>query len=91
MSDEKVLDDVAGVTSYDEEIRKADRQRKQVEEYLERIAMIEQEQQRHLADLVEEKKDAEKALKIREDLDRPRQALAGSPCRSGRHHRTSTP
>lgn len=64
----KVLDDVAGVTSYDEEIRKADRQRKQVEEYLERIAMIEQEQQRHLADLVEEKKDAEKALKIREDL-----------------------
>ena len=64
----KVLDDVAGVTSYDEEIRKADRQRKQVEEYLERIAMIEQEQQRHLAELVEEKKDAEKALKIREDL-----------------------
>ena len=64
----KVLDDVAGVTSYDEEIRKADRQRRQVEEYLERIAMIEQEQQRHLAELVEEKKDAEKALKIREDL-----------------------
>ena len=64
----KVLDDVAGVTSYDEEIRKADRQRKQVEEYLERIAMIEQEQQRHLAELVAEKKDAEKALKIREDL-----------------------
>ena len=30
VSDEKVLDDVAGVTSYDEEIRKADRQRKQV-------------------------------------------------------------
>jgi chromosome segregation protein len=64
----KVLDDVAGVTSYDEEIRKADRQRKQVEEYLERIALIEQEQQRHLAELVAEKKDAEKALKIREDL-----------------------
>jgi chromosome segregation protein len=64
----KVLDDVAGVTTYDDEIRKADRQRKEVEEYLERIALIEEEQRRHLKVLDGERKSAQKAIEIREEL-----------------------
>ena len=39
----RVLDDVAGVTAYDDEIKRADRQRKKAEEYLERIALLEDE------------------------------------------------
>ena len=38
----KVLDSVAGVTSYDEEIRKADKQKENVEAYIERIGLLEE-------------------------------------------------
>lgn len=64
----KVLDDVAGVTSYDDEIRKAERQRKDVEDFLDRIALIEEEQRRHLKVLDNERKSAQKAIEIREEL-----------------------
>jgi chromosome segregation ATPase len=40
----KVLDNVAGVTSYDDEIRKANKQKEMVESYLERIGLLEKEQ-----------------------------------------------
>ena len=40
----KVLDGDAGVTSYDDEIRKADRQKEMVEGYIERIVLLEDEQ-----------------------------------------------
>lgn len=59
----KVLDDVAGVTAYDEEIRKADRQRKKTEEYLERIALLEDELKIRLKTL---SKEREQAMKYRE-------------------------
>jgi len=59
----KVLDDVAGVTAYDDEIKRADRQRKRVEEYLERIGLLEEELSVRLKTL---SKEREQALKYRE-------------------------
>ena len=48
MERRKVLDSVAGVTSYDDEIRKAERQKGQVEDFIERIALVEGEQKDQL-------------------------------------------
>ena len=59
----KVLDGVAGVTSYDDEIRKADKQRGQVEGYIERIAMLEEEQKGRLKEL---RKEKDLAIKVRD-------------------------
>ena len=59
----KVLDGVAGVTSYDDEIRKADKQRDQVEGYIERIAMLEEEQKGRLKEL---RKEKDLAIKVRD-------------------------
>ena len=39
----KVLEDVAGVTAYDDEIRKAGKQQDKVEQFLEQIAILEEE------------------------------------------------
>ena len=55
MERRKVLDSVAGVTSYDDEIRKAERQKGQVEDYIERIALVEGEQKDQLKKLEKEK------------------------------------
>ena len=65
----KVLDSVAGVTSYDDEIRKADRQRNQVEEYIDRISLVEDEQKARLKTLEKEKAQAEKAKSAKEEFD----------------------
>jgi len=65
----KVLDSVAGVTSYDDEIRKADRQKGQVEDYIERISLVEDEQKARLKTLEKEKAVAEKAKDTREEFD----------------------
>ncbi len=65
----KVLDSVAGVTSYDDEIRKADRQKGQVEDYIERISLVEDEQKARLKTLEKEKAVAEKAKETRDDFD----------------------
>jgi len=65
----KVMDSVAGVTSYDDEIRKAERQRGQVEEYIERISLVEDEQKARLKTLEKEKAQAEKAKSAKEDFD----------------------
>lgn len=65
----KVLDSVAGVTSYDDEIRKADRQKGQVEDYIERISLVEDEQKARLKTLEKEKAVAEKAKDTRDEFD----------------------
>ena len=54
----KVLDGVAGVTSYDDEIRKAKKQKESVDSYIERIGMLEEEQQARLKELEQERKVA---------------------------------
>lgn len=56
----KVLDDVAGVMAYDDEIKRAERQRANVEEYLERIAILEEELQARLKILTKERVQAMK-------------------------------
>lgn len=65
----KVLDSVAGVTSYDDEIRKADRQKSQVEDFIERISLVEDEQKARLNTLGKEKAVAEKAKDTKEEFD----------------------
>ncbi|MFL2949900.1 MAG: chromosome segregation protein SMC [Candidatus Poseidoniaceae archaeon] len=64
----KVLDGVAGVTSYDDEIRKAEKQRSMVEGYIERIGLLEDEQKARLKDLTKEKDLALKVTGLVEEL-----------------------
>jgi chromosome segregation protein len=64
----KVLDGVAGVTSYDDEIRKAEKQRTMVEGYIERIGLLEDEQKARLKDLTKEKDLALKVTDLVEEL-----------------------
>ena len=68
----KVLDSVAGVTSYDEEIRKADKQKENVENYIERIGLLEEEQKVRLKDLRKEKDIALKAKDLADELNQAR-------------------
>ena len=65
----KVLDSVAGVTSYDEEIRKADKQKENVEGYIERIGLLEEEQKARLKELRKEKDIAVKAKDLADELN----------------------
>ena len=60
----KVLDNVAGVTSYDDEIRKASKQKDMVESYLERIGLLEKEQLERLSTLAKERHVAQKAKEV---------------------------
>src|SRR6056300_116410 len=60
----KVLDNVAGVTSYDDEIRKAGKQKEMVESYLERIGLLEKEQLERLSTLAKERHVAQKAKEV---------------------------
>ena len=55
----KVLDNVAGV-SYDDEIRKANKQKDMVENYLDRIGLLEKEQLERLSTLAKERHVAQK-------------------------------
>ena len=68
----RVLDEIAGVTAYDEELRKAERQRVAVAEYLERIALLEEELSGRLAVLEKERTQALKLRELREALDNAR-------------------
>ena len=68
----KVLDDVAGVTAYDDEIKRADRQRKRAEEYLERIALLEEELNHRLKTLSKEREQAMKYRELADALDNAR-------------------
>ena len=68
MERRKVLDGVAGVTSYDDEIRKARKQKDSVDSYLERIGMLQEEQQARLKELEQERKVAMKAQSITDEL-----------------------
>ena len=64
----RVLEDVAGVTQYDDELKKAERQRKQVEPQLEMIEVFEAEQTRRVESLEKEREDA---LKYRTLMEEP--------------------
>ena len=64
-----VLEDVAGVTAYDDEIRRATTQRKHVENNIETIDLFEKEQKGRLKDLAKEREQALKFKELKDELD----------------------
>lgn len=84
----KVLDGVAGVTSYDDEIRKAERQKEMVEGYIERIGLLEEEQKVRLRDLTKEKNLALKVQDLVKELQTARIVSAQSKLASQISERT---
>ena len=68
----KVLDSVAGVTLYDDEIRKADRQKDSVDDYIERIKLLEDSQKARLKELKKQKDLAVKVKDLVEELNQAR-------------------
>ena len=84
----RVLDGVAGVTSYDDEIRKADRQRDMVEGFIERIGLLEDEQKARLKDLTKEKNLALKVQDLVQELQTARILSAQAKLASQEAERT---
>ena len=68
----KVLDSVAGVTLYDDEIRKAERQKASVDDYIERIKLLEDSQKVRLKELKKQKDLAVKVKDLVEELNQAR-------------------
>ena len=64
-----VLEEVAGVTAYDDEIRRANNQRKVVENNIETIDLFEDEQKKRLKGLEKERQQALKFKDLKEELD----------------------
>ena len=73
-----VLEDVAGVTAYDDEIRRATTQRKHVENNIETIDLFEKEQKGPLKGLAKEREQALKFKELTDDLDPPKVVLQQS-------------
>ena len=71
-----VLEEVAGVTAYDAEIRSANTQRKAVEHDIETIELFEADQKARLKKLEKEREQALKYRDLKEELDRARIILA---------------
>ena len=70
-----ILEDVAGVTAYDDEIRRANTQRKHVENNIETIDLFEVEQKKRLKDLGKEREQALKFKELKEESDTARTLL----------------
>ncbi|MAV60542.1 MAG: chromosome segregation protein SMC [Marine Group II euryarchaeote MED-G38] len=64
-----ILEEVAGVTAYDEEIKKANNQRKKVENSIETIDIFEDDQKKRLKDLGKEREQALKFKDLKDELD----------------------
>ncbi|HIA25113.1 MAG TPA: chromosome segregation protein SMC [Candidatus Poseidoniales archaeon] len=77
-----MLENVAGVTSYDDEIRKANRQRDKVEQYLEQITLLEDEINKRIKTLAKEREQAMKYRDLKESLETARRTLMHSRHRS---------
>ena len=78
----KVLDKVAGVTDYDDEIRKAHKEKERVDEFIERITMLENELSSQLKDLKKEREQALRAKSLVEDLNAAKVSLMRAKHRS---------
>ena len=77
-----VLEQVAGVTAYDEEIRKANTQRKHVETSIETIDIFEADQKARLKELEKEREQALKFRELKEEADLARLTLEQSKHRN---------
>ena len=73
-----VLEEVAGVTAYDEEIRKANTQRKHVENNIETIDIFEADQKGRLKELEKEREQALKFKELKGEADLARLTLEQS-------------
>ena len=73
-----VLEEVAGVTAYDEEIRKANTQRKHVESNIETIDIFEADQKGRLQELEKEREQALKFKELKGEADLARLTLEQS-------------
>ena len=73
-----ILEDVAGVTAYDDDIRKASNQRKQ-ESSMETIELFETDQKKQLESLVKEREQSLKFRELMQELDHNRAMV--SKCR----------
>ena len=73
-----VLEEVAGVTAYDEEIRKANTQRKHVESNIETIDIFEADQKGRLQELEKEREQALKFKELKAEADLARLTLEQS-------------
>jgi chromosome segregation protein len=80
-----VLEQVAGVTSYDDEIRKANTQRKHVETNIETIDIFEADQKSRLKELEKEREQALKFRQLKEESDLARLTLEQSRHRNKEH------
>ena len=78
----KVLDKVAGVTAYDDEIRRANSQRDKVDEFIERISILQNELTDQLGNLKKERETALKAKDLIAELNEARITLLQSKHRS---------
>ena len=78
----RVLEDVAGVTAYDDELRKAGKQQAKVEDYLERIGVLQEELSIRIKTLSKERKQALKHRELQESLENARRVLLHSQHRS---------
>jgi len=65
----KIIEDVAGVTAYDDEIRKSNTQRKHVENSIETIGILEDDQKSRLKGLSKEREQALKHKQLKDELD----------------------
>ncbi|MBI4392492.1 MAG: chromosome segregation protein SMC [Euryarchaeota archaeon] len=65
----RVLDDIAGITKFDEEIEKADKRKAEVEANLERIGIILNELNQQLAALEKDRAAAERYATLKKDFD----------------------
>ena len=77
-----VLEEVAGVTAYDNEIKSANNQRKQVEHDIETIVLFESEQKTRLKKLEKEREQALKFRALKQELDSAKVTLGQSRYRN---------
>jgi len=64
----KILDDISGISKFDEDIAKAETEREEAERNIERISIILNELERQIEQLKEEKEAATRYLKLKEQL-----------------------
>lgn len=72
----RLLDDIAGITKFDDDIAKADREREEVEANLERLNILLDEIERRMEALGEEKDKAIRYKELKEELSTARLRLA---------------
>jgi len=77
-----VLEEVAGVTAYDDEIRRANTQRKHVESSIETIGLLEDDKKKQLKQLSKEREQALKYKEIKQDFDKSKVTLYQSRYRN---------